>query len=270
MKRFIFAMPTLLRIGFASAVAYRAEMFIWVLATTMPLVMLMLWTAVAEVAPVAGASHKNWGSSQFVAYFLSTFIVRQLISAWAAWEMNYEVRQGILSMRLLRPLHPILSFASENIAALPLRAMVTVPIALILAFSVGAQELTRDWRMWLLLLAAMLGGWLITFFANICIGCLSLYFESSIKIMDIWLAAFFVFSGYLFPSDLFPDWLRAVAVYLPFRFQIGLPVELVTNQHSFSTAFELLARQYAWATGFVLLSLVLWRGGVKRFQAVGG
>ena len=32
------AFPTLLRVGFADAVAYRAEMLVWILATTMPLV----------------------------------------------------------------------------------------------------------------------------------------------------------------------------------------------------------------------------------------
>jgi len=30
------AVPTLMKVGFAEAVAYRAEMVVWVLATTMP------------------------------------------------------------------------------------------------------------------------------------------------------------------------------------------------------------------------------------------
>ena len=46
------AYPTLLRVGVAEAVAYRAEMFVWVLATTMPLISLALWNAVAREAPV--------------------------------------------------------------------------------------------------------------------------------------------------------------------------------------------------------------------------
>ena len=46
------ASPTLLRVGFAEAIAYRAEMIVWVLATTMPLVMLALWTSVASDGPV--------------------------------------------------------------------------------------------------------------------------------------------------------------------------------------------------------------------------
>ena len=71
------AFPALLRVGFADALAYRAEMIVWVLATTMPLVMLALWTTVAETRP--GGPLRR--SAQFVAYFLATFIVRQLTGA---------------------------------------------------------------------------------------------------------------------------------------------------------------------------------------------
>lgn len=263
------AIPTLLRIGFSEAVAYRAEMLVWVFATTMPLIMMMLWTTVAEVAPVTGQGGRAWGSGAFVAYFLSVFIVRQLISAWAAWEINFEVRQGMLSMRLLRPMHPVLSYAMSNLAYLPMRALVTLPVLAILLVT-ELSRMTTDWRVWLLWPLAMVGGWLITFFANVAIGSLSFFLDSSIKIMDVWLAAFFVFSGYLFPLELFPQWLRVAAEWMPFRYQIALPVELMTGQLSVEAALPLLGRQLGWAAIMIALSLSLWRGGIKRFQAFGG
>ncbi len=264
------ALPTLMRVGFMESVAYRAEMIVWVFATTMPLVMMTLWTAVAQVAPVVGGGGKAWGSAAFISYFLSVFIVRQLISSWACWEINYEVRQGLLSMRLLRPIHPVLSYGASNLAALPLRSLVTLPVVLVLVLTESRGYLTQDVRVWLLFPLAMLGGWLITFFANIAIGALSLFMESSVKLMDVWLAAFFVFSGYLFPLDLFPGWLSAAAKWLPFRYQIGLPVELMTGVHSFESALPILALQWAWVLALVAVALTLWHRGLKRFQAYGG
>lgn len=270
MKATLKALPTLMRIGFSEAIAYRAEMIVWVFATTMPLVMLMLWTAVAQVAPVVAGNGRAWGTGAFVAYFLSAFIVRQLVSSWAAWEINFEVRQGMLSMRLLRPIHPVLSYMVQNLAFLPLRFLVTLPIVVILLLSDGAPFLSRDPGVWAIWALSMLGGWMIIFFANVTIGALSFFLESSVKIMDIWLAAFFVFSGYLFPLDLFPHWLRVAAEWLPFRYQLGLPVELMTGTHTVATALPLLAKQWAWAAVFLLGSLAVWRGGVSRFQAYGG
>lgn len=264
------ALPALMRVGFVESLAYRAEMIVWVFATTMPLVMMVLWTAVAEAVPVVGGGGKAWGSTAFIAYFLCVFTVRQLISAWACWEMNYEVRQGTLAMRLLRPIHPILTYAVGNLAALPLRAGVTLPVVVLLLLTQAREHLTRDWRVWALFPFALFGGWLITFFANVAIGSLSLFMESSVKLMEVWLAAFFVFSGYLFPLDLFPDWLSAIARWLPFRYQIGLPVELMTGVHTLESALPLLLQQWAWAGALVVLALSVWSFGLRRFQAYGG
>ena len=110
------ALPSLFKVGFSEAVAYRAEFLVWMLSTTMPLIMLALWSAVAREGPVG-----RFGEKEFVAYFLATFIVRQLTGSWAAWQMNFEIRQGTLAMRLLRPIHPMITYAVENLAAQPLR-----------------------------------------------------------------------------------------------------------------------------------------------------
>src|SRR5262249_46741373 len=94
------ALPALFKVGFAEAVAYRAEFLVWMFSTTMPLIMLALWSTVAREAPVG-----RFGQKEFVAYFLVTFIVRQLTGSWAAWQMNFEIRNGTLARRLLRPIH---------------------------------------------------------------------------------------------------------------------------------------------------------------------
>ncbi len=263
------AIPTLMKVGFAEAVAYRGEMMIWVLATTMPFVMLSLWSAVAAGSPVVGAE-KTWSSSSFVAYFLAMFIVRQLIASWACWEINFEVRQGTLSMRLLRPIHPIVSYAAANLAYMPMRLVVTMPVVIGLLFSSGFDALPRDWRVWVLWCFSMLGAWAITFFVNIAVGALSLFMESSTKLMDAWLAGFFIFSGYMFPLDLFPSWLKWASTWLPFRFTIGLPVELMTGVHPFAEGLALLAQQWAWVAVFSTLAIGIWNLGVRRFQAFGG
>ena len=93
------AYPTLLRVGFADAVAYRAEMLVWMLTTTMPLVSLALWSAVAPTAPVG----RFTPARSFAAYFLATLVVRQLTGSWVVWEMNQEIRSGALSQPAAPP-----------------------------------------------------------------------------------------------------------------------------------------------------------------------
>jgi len=92
----------------------------------------------------------------------------------------------------------------------------------------------------------------------------------ALKLMDVWLVSFFVFSAYHFPLELFPEWLRTITDYLPFKYLISLPVELMTGKLSVEAALPLLARQFAWVAGLVVAALVLWNRGVKRFQSFGG
>lgn len=259
------AIPTLFRIGFAEAVAYRAEMFIWVLATTMPLVMYMLWSAVAREAPVGG-----FGQDEFLAYFLAAFIVRQLTGSWAAWQMNFEVRQGTLSMKLLRPIHPIITYATENLSYLPMRLVITAPAVAAILIALGPKYFPQTIIGWALWFIGTVGGWAVIFLINVCIGSLALFMKSSLKLMDAYLAMAFVFSGYLIPIELFPDVMRRVINWLPFRYTIGLPIELLVSRHSLTEAAWLVLSQWSWVAFLLLTATLLWKRGLRRFEAYGG
>jgi ABC-2 type transport system permease protein len=259
------ALPALFKVGFAEAVAYRAELFVWVLSTTMPLVMYVLWSAVAREAPVG-----RYGEREFLAYFLAAFIVRQLTSNWAAWQMNFEVRQGILSMRLLRPLSPVLAWAVETLSYMPMRFFVILPAVTTWLVALRGEYFPSSPAGWLLFVLSAMGGWLLVFVINVCVGTLSLFMKSSLKLMDAYLAATFVFSGYLIPVELFPAKLGAVVQWLPFRYTIGLPVEMLTSHHGLEAGARLVAVQWGWCAVFAAVGAVLWRHGIRRFEAYGG
>lgn len=253
------------RTSFLEAMAYRAELLVWVLTTTMPLIMLALWSSLARESPVG-----RFGPSEFTAYFFATFIVRQLVACWVAWELNFAVRNGTLSPKLLRPVFPLAAYAVENLAAIPLRMIVAIPAAVIGLILAGSQYLPHTTALWCAWLLSMLGAWLLNYFANIAIGSLSLFMESSIKVMEMWLAAMFVFSGYLFPLELLSPHYQAYVDWLPFRYLIGLPVEILTSAHSLPVALRLLAQQWAYVSVFGSLAAVAWRVGLKQYAAYGG
>ncbi|MFO0598587.1 MAG: ABC-2 family transporter protein [Myxococcaceae bacterium] len=264
------ALPTLFKVGFAEAVAYRAEMFVWVFSTTMPLIMIMVWTSIAAVSPMKNDDGSPWDVHTFTAYFLSVFIVRQLISAWASWEINFEVRRGNLAMRLLRPMHPVISYATSNLAYLPLRLIVTLPVLVVLLVF-ELEHLSKSPLAWVQCCVALAGAWGINFFVNVAVGALSFFFESSLKFMELWLASFFVFSGYLFPLGMQKfSFLRSVNDWLPFRFLITLPVELMTGRLEPGPAWELIGRQFLWVGALMVVALLVWNRGVRRFQSFGG
>ncbi len=255
----------MLRIGLAEALAYRAEFLVWLLSTNMPLVMLALWSAVAREAPVG-----RFGQAEFTAYYLATLVVRLMTGAWVIWELNFEIRQGTLAYRLLRPVHPLVAYACENVAAMPLRAAIALPVAAILLATVGGDHVTRDPALLALFPLAVLGAWLITFLAMALVGSLAFAVESSASIFEIWMGLFGVFSGYLVPLELFPAWVGTLARFLPFRYMLAFPVEMVTGMQSRGRALLELGIQWGFVALLTAAVTRAWRLVLRRYAAYGG
>jgi ABC-2 type transport system permease protein len=259
------ALPTLVRIGVAETVAYRAEFLVWVLTTTQPLIMLGLWTSVADEGPFG-----NYSSDKFVAYFLATLIVRQLTGNWVAWQMSDEVRSGAMAMRLLRPIHPFFAFAINHAAAIPLRSIIALPLAVALLVSAGASVITSEPVQLLALIPSVGFAWLITFSLMFAIGSFAFFLTETMAIANVYFALFALFSGYIMPLTLLPRWLGTIAAWLPFRAMISVPVEILISPHDRGELARLLGGQAAWAAGALVFALAMWRAGVKRFESVGG
>lgn len=259
------ALPTLLRVGVAETVAYRAEFLVWILTTTLPLVMLGLWTSVAAEAPFQGFT-----SEGFVAYYLSNLIVRNLTGSWVAWQVSEEVRLGTMSMRLLRPIHPMFALAASHLAAIPFRSAVALPFAVILLVSSGASALTTEPTQLALLVPSLAMGWTITFCILFALGSLAFFVTRAMALLNVYFGLFSLFSGYLLPIPLLPPVIRQLAEVLPFRFMLSAPIELMTRHLDGRQLAMLLAGQLAWTIASVLLALWVFGRGVKRFEAVGG
>jgi ABC-2 type transport system permease protein len=259
------ALPTLLRVGVAETVAYRAEFLVWILTTTLPLVMLGLWTSVADEAPFRGYTSQN-----FVAYYLATLIVRNLTGSWVAWQISEEIRMGTLSMRLLRPIHPFVAYSASHLAAIPFRGVVALPIALVLLVSSGASALTSNPLQIAALVPSLVLAWFITFAMLFAIGSLAFWITKSMALFTLYFGLFNLLSGYLLPLDLLPWWIAKIAAYSPFRAMLSSPVELMTKQMTGGEVLEVLASQAGWAVGMIALARWLWRVGIRHFESVGG
>jgi ABC-2 type transport system permease protein len=258
------AFPALLRIGLAETVAYRAEFVIWMLTTTLPLVMLGLWTSVAAEAPF-----RDFAERDFIAYYLAALIVRNITGSWVVWQINEEIRQGTLSMRLLRPIHPFASYAATHLSAIPLRALIALPVAVILLFT-SARDVIADTPAQLaLFFVALAGAWVLTFATLVCIGAAAFWVQRSMGLFDVYMGVFAVMSGYLVPLALMPWWVRDVAAVAPFRYMLSVPVEILIGRAEGTYALELVAAQWAWAAGAALAAFAVWRVGIRRFEAYG-
>jgi viologen exporter family transport system permease protein len=258
------AMPTLLRVGVAETVAYRAEFLVWILTTTQPLIMMGLWTFVTRKSTFEGFT-----SEDFTAYFLIDLIVRQLTGNWVAWQMMEDIRLGAMSMRLLRPIHPFWAYASSHVAAIPFRTVVALPLCVILLVTSSAHSLTHDPARIAAFVLSLALAWLITFCVLFAIGALAFFITQTMSLATFYFGLFQVFSGYLLPLQMMPHPIRVIADWMPFKSTLAVPIEIL-QPRTHEAIGTLLATQTAWAAITLALALGIWRLGIRRFEAVGG
>jgi ABC-2 type transport system permease protein len=117
---------------------------------------------------------------------------------------------------------------------------------------------------------AVFGAWLISFLVQALVASLAFRFDNSSALFELWLGLYALLSGYLIPLELFPGWLHAIVRWLPFRYMLSFPVELLLGLGGRAQALADLVVQWAFVAALLLAVRSAWRGGVRRFQAFGG
>ena len=252
------------RLGFAEATAYRASLLVWVLATSLPLISLVLWRSLAEAGPIG-----EYDQGGFDSYFIAAFLVRQLSASWVVWDLDRQIRTGDLSALLMRPVHPILHHAVLNLSALPLRTLLAAPVGLAVLFAARGIEVAESTALLGLAIPAIILAWMLNFMAQLAIACLAFWLTRATALYDLWLGAYIVLAGYMIPTSLFPTGLAEVARVLPFHAALGFPVELLVGRLSLDQAFAGLGLQLAWLAVLGALAAFAWRRGLKAYGAFG-
>ncbi len=254
----------LLRRSFAAMLEYRASALIWMLTNVMPLVMLAVWFSLSEGGPISG-----YTQGDFVSYYLLLTFVRQITSAWVIWHLDYEIRHGDLSVKLLYPIDPLHEYISDHIADKLLRLYILVPLAIIAWLIFPTVHYDATLLTVPLMLVALLAGWIITFLSQYCFGLLAFWVSESITLNEIWYATGLMLGGIIAPLDLFPVQVKAVASFFPFRFMLSFPVEIVSGRLSPNELAIGLGTTFFWLLVAMALYRWLWSKGIRQFSAYG-
>jgi ABC-2 type transport system permease protein len=254
----------LLKVNWSLVLEYRAGMLIWVLANTLPLVMLAVWLSIADSGPVG-----NFGAAEFTAYYLALLLVRQMTSVWVAWELDYDIRMGDLSPKLMRPIDPIHNHMALHLADKLFRLCTVVPVIVLAAAVVPGVAYPSDPVTVALFLLSTVFALAIRFMAQYSTGLLSFWITQSLAINEMLYAGMVMFGGVIAPLGLFPPPVARLAEILPFRYMLSLPVEFLLGQLTGTERLAALGIQILWLVVFFAIYRLLWRVGLKHYSAVG-
>ncbi len=241
--------------------------FFWTLAVgwmMAPLLYLLVWLAAAGNEGVKGFSQAD-----FTAYYLMLMVLNQLTYPVSHWTVGDNIFAGTFSQWLLRPLPPVYEALAGDLAT----KLVCVPFVTVLAVALGIGFGNGfpivAVRLPVFLLSLVLAQ-ALRFLLGYALALLALFGGRIESVLDVHNTLLFLFAGQIVPTVLLPDGLRAVVDVLPYRYMLGFPLEVLLGKVDDTQVAWGLAAAAAWTVFAWVAHRVVWRLGLRRYEAVGG
>lgn len=240
---------------------YRAEIYLWVLASVLPLILLGVW------AEAASSGAFVLSRVDFIRYFIAVFVVRQFSFIWVIWEFEELVVSGSLSGLLLQPMSPVWRFVAshvtERVVRLPL-VLGVVAVCLVIYPEARWLPGLGDLGAATLLIAL---AFTARFLIQLMMSMLAFWSERAAAIEELWFVVHLFLSGLIAPLDVYPESVRRLTELTPFPYLIYHPVNLLLGREApLGRACLVLG---AWGAIAWVGQRFLWKRGLERYSGMG-
>lgn len=252
---------TILLAYYAHMLEYRAEIFLWALSNSLPIILMGVW--------IKASQNGNFGlnTTDFARYFFSVFIIRQFTTIWVIWEFEREIVEGKLSFSLLQPLDPVWHHVARHLAEKMTRIPLIVLFAALFLFLYPnsawiPQPVNIVWATVAIALA-----FVMRFAIQYTFAMLAFWTERASAIQQFWFLFYIFLSGAIAPLEVFPPAVKQFVDWTPFPYMmhfpaallVGLPVDIGKS----------IAIVIAWTILFIIVNRWLWRKGLRQYSGMG-
>ena len=257
----------LMRSAFLIDLQYRASIVIWLIwGITEPIISLGIWWSIA-----AGGAVDGYTREDFARYFFGVALVNQATLSWDAWNIDRWIREGEMNFRLTRPIAPIHEAIADNIAYKGPTAVIILTAWIIAATFWPTVRIPFEPGRWVLAIIAIVLAAAIRFLNGYATGLLAFWTTRATALVELQFGLSLFLSGRIAPLSLLPPHVARAAEYLWFPYVLSFPVEIltgaVTTGRQYARGF---AGQAVWFAVWLLLYLLVWTRGRRRYGAVGG
>ncbi len=252
---------TLLLVYYAYMLEYRAELLLWALSGTLPLILMGVWMEASRSG--------NFGLSpeDFARYFLTVFMVRQFNVVWVVWEFEREVVEGKLSPRLLQPMDPgwhhFASHVSERLARLPFVVILVGFFFLLYPNTWWVPSLGNVF--WFAIVIIL--SFCLRFLMQYTFALLAFWTERASAIEQFVFLFYLFLSGMIAPLEIFPPAIRTFAEWTPFPYMIHFPAAIIIGLPVNIPQGILVI--LSWLIIFWFMNRWLWRRGLRHYSGMG-
>jgi ABC-2 type transport system permease protein len=245
-------------------IVYKAQAYIWLFTDVLTaLVMPFVWLS------AGGNEFGGYPISQLILYYVVLVMVSSFVTSHFMWEIGTEIREGIFSTHLLRPVSYAKFAIARNLGYRLVRTVLVLPFLVlliaVLSRHVNYGDLYLGWGAW----ACLIMGHLVSVMFVLAMSMIALFTEEAETIFELYYFPMIFLSGQIVPVSLFPDWVQSIAQVLPFYYTTAAPTEVLVGRHDSSATVSILIGQAAWIGISYVAYLFLQRAGRKHYAGVG-
>lgn len=249
-------------LGFMQVANYRTEVWFQVFAKVLVFAgIILLWS-------IIGTESTGQTYSQLIAYFLVANGVRELIDGFYGKfgsVMIDDIKSGKISAYLLQPTHTVLYMYFKQLGTRGVTIVFSVLYIIVGVVLAPPQSLLAG----LLFLLVVVSGAVICMAMSTMVGSGAFWMTDAKGIKNVVNHISKLFSGALIPLTFFPLSYRTPVFLNPFASYAYLPATLLQTIKFDSFVFVQVGVSIFWAVFLLFLSRLIWRKGVRRYEAIG-
>lgn len=249
-------------VGFLQVANYRTEVWFQVFSKILVFAgIILLWS-------VIGTGNTGQTYSQLIAYFLVANGVRELIDALYGKFGSYmidDIKRGKLSAYLLQPTHTVLFMYFRHMGNRGVTMAFSIIYIIVGIFLAPPTSLVAG----VLFVTVVISGAIISMAQGIIVGSGAFWMTEAKGIKNVVNHISKVFSGALIPLTFFPIAYQVPVMLSPFASYAYLPATVLQTKSLNSFLLLQIGMSFVWAVALLFLSRLVWRKGVKHYEAIG-
>lgn len=241
---------------FLQGLTWRGFMFTLVINQAVtPLLGLAVWSA---------ALPERSGVSS---YYVALLTVQMMTVSYEHHTFSNGIYAGDLNSDLVKPQPVVITALGANIAMRIWHLLFGLPLIVITGAVTGASF---DLRNVLIAIPALVLAAMLRFLFTYNLALSAFWTQQAHGVVGFGETLIFLLGGVAAPITLFPESIRPIGEALPFRAMLGFPAEMATGSLSGTQVLIGYGWQVIWTGVFAMVTMIVWRSGVRRYTAVGG
>lgn len=261
----------LTRAGIMESLHYRLGTFVTLFANLIYLVLVYyLWKAIYASSGVDVVNGMTFADTMI--YLILATSLFNFLEMFVVWDMSRSIQSGKIILDLLKPLkfrtYTFWSYSGSHVVSFIMTFIPTFIIVMIITKGAIPMGLNLVY-----FLISTLFALIVNFNIEMIVATICLYTESTWGINIVKETIVLLLSGASIPLAFFPEKLRAVVDFMPFRAVYDIPLTILLEKNGADTLQGLLPMfgfQLIWIVILTAAGSLFWNCSVKKITVNGG